>query len=80
MDIANIYLTQDEHKAIVRQINTLGLGNKNELKELNYPGFEMYLVQLAYLIYSRPPEDLHLKPFHASIQKLIDHFHHVTAC
>ena len=47
----------NEIKYIFRNLTANNKENYGELNALNYNGFKMFLVQLAVLIFSRPPKN-----------------------
>ena len=72
------YITQDETRELLKLVNTQIL-KKLELKGLDFDGFQQFFVQVAVLIFSRPPKDLSHMPIFCSVQELLKHFREATA-
>ena len=75
---AQLLINQEECRELIRLINTQ-IYKKLDLKELDFNGFQQFLVQIAILIYSRPPKVLSDLPIFCSLQELIKHFRDTTA-
>lgn len=62
-----------------RVINTRILKHgKGDLQALQYPGFQEFIMQLAFFCFTRPPKDLsHLPPLE-TLRALVSHFELAT--
>ena len=70
--------SQEEARELIKLINTQ-IYKKIDMKGLDFDGFQQFLVQLAIVIYSRPPQVLSQLPIFCSLQELIKHFRDTTA-
>ncbi|EAR92754.2 hypothetical protein TTHERM_00322980 (macronuclear) [Tetrahymena thermophila SB210] len=72
------YITQEEHKTIFKLINTNYLNKKNDFQQIDFKGFEQYIIQFSYKFCSKPPQDLRHLPISYSIEKLIEYMKSIT--
>ena len=70
------YLSQSKTESLIRLINVQIFREKDEkLKSLDYEGFQIFLLNLAYLVYSKdPPEDLRHLPPNFALERILKHF------
>lgn len=70
------YISQDKVDSMVRLINIHVFKEKDDhLKSLSYEGFQSFLLNLAYLVYSKdPPGDLRHLPPNFALEEVIKHF------
>ncbi|KAL4487004.1 hypothetical protein ABPG73_008863 [Tetrahymena malaccensis] len=72
------HITQEEHKTMFRLINTNFLNKKNDFQQIDFKGFEQYIIQFSYKFCSKAPQDLRHLPISYSIEKLIDYMKNVA--
>ena len=73
------YVSQDKVESMIRLINIHIFKEKDEkLKSLDFDGFLIFLLNLAYWVYSKdPPGDLRHLPPNFSLEGMIQHFREV---
>lgn len=70
--------SQDEQKNLVRVICQDGLKQTSNLSSFDFNGFLVYIVQLAWLLYSRAPSNLSHLPASCSLSRMIEQLKFVT--
>jgi len=70
------FTSQLQVESMVRMINVQIFKEKDEnLKSLDFEGFQIFLVNLCYLVYSKdPPEDLRHLPPNFPLERMLKHF------
>lgn len=70
------YVSQEKIESLVRMVNVNIFKEKDEkLKSLDYEGFQIFLLNLAYFVYSKEPQgDLRHLPPSFALDSLVKHF------